>query len=387
MPKGNLDVTGQYFIWSSNVGGNRLDAFIVKVPAQLLTGAAPPAPPPNTSTPQGTPTPPGPSTPSNPPSPPVAPPSTAAGVGAVVWTDVVNARASGGSLQKTGGCDGCDDAGAVSQQRLASGDGYVEFTAADSAALRLVGLTPVGSGRGGARIAFAIRLQAGYAEVRENGAYRSDTRFSAGDVFRVAVEAGAVSYYRNGQRFYTSTVAPAYPLQAAAALLDGSASVTSAVLAAGGSAAAATASVRLALDVNQPSFRAGDTMDIAVDQTNPGGAAVADSYFGMLLPSSSGAELGCPAADPVVFFGHDFSGPVLRCLSSLSGAPRAASAGTIASGRPATPDVWRLVWPDDAPTGTYTIFMALLRPGAVLSTAMAPSDVLGMATTTVTFAP
>ena len=35
-PKGNLDVTGQYFIWTTNLGGHRLDAFIVKVPAQLL---------------------------------------------------------------------------------------------------------------------------------------------------------------------------------------------------------------------------------------------------------------------------------------------------------------------------------------------------------------
>src|SRR5439155_1581860 len=42
-PKGNLDVTGQYFIWTSNVGSNRLDAFIVKVPSQLLTGVVPPA--------------------------------------------------------------------------------------------------------------------------------------------------------------------------------------------------------------------------------------------------------------------------------------------------------------------------------------------------------
>ena len=35
-PKGNLDVTGRYFIWTSNLGGKRMDAFIVKVPAQLL---------------------------------------------------------------------------------------------------------------------------------------------------------------------------------------------------------------------------------------------------------------------------------------------------------------------------------------------------------------
>jgi hypothetical protein len=35
-PKGNLDISGKYFIWTSNMGGNRLDAFLVKVPSQLL---------------------------------------------------------------------------------------------------------------------------------------------------------------------------------------------------------------------------------------------------------------------------------------------------------------------------------------------------------------
>ena len=39
LPKGNLDVTGRYFLWTSNMGGDRLDAFLVKVPAELLTGA------------------------------------------------------------------------------------------------------------------------------------------------------------------------------------------------------------------------------------------------------------------------------------------------------------------------------------------------------------
>jgi hypothetical protein len=41
-PKGNLDVTGQYFIWTGNAGTNRLDAFVVRVPAHRLTGTAPP---------------------------------------------------------------------------------------------------------------------------------------------------------------------------------------------------------------------------------------------------------------------------------------------------------------------------------------------------------
>jgi hypothetical protein len=35
-PKGNIDVTGRYFIWTSNLGGSRMDALMVKVPGQLL---------------------------------------------------------------------------------------------------------------------------------------------------------------------------------------------------------------------------------------------------------------------------------------------------------------------------------------------------------------
>lgn len=44
-PKGNLDVTGQYFIWTSNLGGTRLDAMLVKIPSHLLVPEAPPDPP------------------------------------------------------------------------------------------------------------------------------------------------------------------------------------------------------------------------------------------------------------------------------------------------------------------------------------------------------
>jgi hypothetical protein len=35
-PKGNLDISGRYYIWTANMGGNRMDAFLVKVPFHLL---------------------------------------------------------------------------------------------------------------------------------------------------------------------------------------------------------------------------------------------------------------------------------------------------------------------------------------------------------------
>ena len=46
----------------------------------------------------------------------------------VTWTNIVNAAVIGNVLQKTGGFDGVDDAGATSQQQLTAGDGYVQFT-------------------------------------------------------------------------------------------------------------------------------------------------------------------------------------------------------------------------------------------------------------------
>ena len=39
-PKGNIDPTGEYFLWTSNMGGNRADVFVVRIPAHLL-GVAP----------------------------------------------------------------------------------------------------------------------------------------------------------------------------------------------------------------------------------------------------------------------------------------------------------------------------------------------------------
>ncbi|HEY2943403.1 MAG TPA: hypothetical protein VGN09_13290, partial [Vicinamibacteria bacterium] len=44
LSKGSLDVTGGYFLWVTNMGGGRADAFMVKVPAHLLLTSATAAP-------------------------------------------------------------------------------------------------------------------------------------------------------------------------------------------------------------------------------------------------------------------------------------------------------------------------------------------------------
>jgi hypothetical protein len=250
-PKGNLDVTGEYFIWTTNGGTNRLDAFIVKVPLSRLGGSSsgapapsnpgpgsspPPQPPPQPS-PEPSPAP-APSAPAPPPAPAPAPAVPGGSASPVSWTDVVNASVIGNSLTKAGGCSGCPDAGAISAQSIASGNGYVEFSAAESGTLRFIGLSTGNSGTNPADIKFALRLQGGNAEVRESGVYRTETSFAAGDVMRIAYVGNNVQYSKNGSVFYTSTASPAYPAIVDTTLFDSNATLLNVMLGATGGSGA-----------------------------------------------------------------------------------------------------------------------------------------------------
>ncbi|MGH8321815.1 MAG: hypothetical protein ACRESI_07665 [Gammaproteobacteria bacterium] len=126
----------------------------------------------------------------------------------VRWADPENVTVNGNSLDKTSGCDGCADAGAVALQHVSSTDGYVEFTATETATLRWVGLTHAFSYTSPPD--FAIRLQDGDAEVRESGTYEADTPFVAGDVFRITVQSGTITYSKNGTAFYSHSVTIPY---------------------------------------------------------------------------------------------------------------------------------------------------------------------------------
>jgi hypothetical protein len=136
-------------------------------------------------------------------------------------------------VSKTSGCDGCYDAGAVSQQQISGGNGYVQFTAGPTGSLRVAGLTASFSANNPNSIAFGLRLQGGIAEVREAGAYRADVAFAAGDVFRISVQGGAVSYSRNGTVFYRSSAASSSALALAVSIANMSGGIGNALLASG----------------------------------------------------------------------------------------------------------------------------------------------------------
>jgi hypothetical protein len=152
----------------------------------------------------------------------------------VVWTNAVNATATGNSIQKTGGCDGCEDSGATSAQQF-TGNGYVEFTASETTTQRAIGLSSGNKNTSYADIDFAIALwnsNGGYVEIYENDVYKAGTvSYSPGDVFRIEVDQGVVRYLKNGSVFYTSQKKPKPTLLADISLRGAGSTLVNAVIA------------------------------------------------------------------------------------------------------------------------------------------------------------
>jgi hypothetical protein len=138
----------------------------------------------------------------------------------VVWTSAVNATASGSTLAKTGGEPWAEDAGAVSQQRVTSGDTRVTFRVYDTEAFRFLGFSVVPRWAGAAGMDFSFRMQAGYADVYERNVWRFTNRIVAGDVLAIAFQGGRVQYFKNGALIYTSASPPSYPTAVQASFID-----------------------------------------------------------------------------------------------------------------------------------------------------------------------
>ncbi len=159
-----------------------------------------------------------------------ASPSAQAG-GPVQWMNLVNATAAGNSIQKAGGCAGCPDAGGTSHVAIASGDGYVEFTPRAGGRL-YAGLGTTASGSTDTALidyAFSFWPDGGW-DVRERNVYKTEGRFVAGDVFRVALVGGHIEYSRNGAVVYTSLVPPPLPLLLDTTLISADAGLDAAVI-------------------------------------------------------------------------------------------------------------------------------------------------------------
>ncbi|HEX8183389.1 MAG TPA: PQQ-binding-like beta-propeller repeat protein, partial [Blastocatellia bacterium] len=150
---------------------------------------------------------------------------------AIIWTNTINCAATGNSLQKTAGRDDTSDAGARSLQSITAGDAYIEFTVAEANKTLFCGLAHAAIGTDFSEIDFAIKLTSfNVAEVREKNDYKAEVPYKAGDVFRIADEAGAMRYYKNDIPFYTSAKRPTYPLTVDVTLLMMGARIDNAVI-------------------------------------------------------------------------------------------------------------------------------------------------------------
>lgn len=210
--KGNLDVTGRYFLWTSNMGGSRLDAFIVQVPSAMLMGVSTPTDSvPPVIVPEVPPV-------VTPVVPPVLPPIVDEEVvNEIQWHTTRNVTLSSGRISKTAGCDGCADAGVVSMQRVDSGPITLEFTVQSTGPLLYAGFTRTQTVPKSKALILGLRFQGGRAEVREKDIYRADTDYVQGDRFSIMIVGNKVKYARNGVVFHTSTRLIAYPLYAGTA--------------------------------------------------------------------------------------------------------------------------------------------------------------------------
>jgi hypothetical protein len=161
--------------------------------------------------------------------------STAAAQESVNWTDLVNAEIRGNSVEKTGGCDGCGDAGATSTQVIESDGGYVEFRVPEDWTYLVAGLAYRTRGTRFDDIEFGIRLNGnGSADIVERGRYiGGDTDYQAGDAFRIEVVNGRIRYLRNGELMATSRSRPTFPLAFDVGLGSVGASVANARIGAG----------------------------------------------------------------------------------------------------------------------------------------------------------
>jgi hypothetical protein len=105
--------------------------------------------------------------------------------------------------------------GEANSRNTVSNNGYFTFKALQTNRNRVAGLSNNATPTGQNTIQYGIFLRGTNAvDILESGVTRVSgvTTYALNDVFRIAVEANVVRYYKNGSLLYTSLVAPTLPL-------------------------------------------------------------------------------------------------------------------------------------------------------------------------------
>jgi hypothetical protein len=123
--------------------------------------------------------------------------------------------------------------------------------------------------------------------------------------------------------------------------------------------------------VNQGSFAPGEILSASVDVVNPGSAAVADFYLGLVLPDG----------ESVVFFteGGGFAEGRLSDLASFR--PIATAFSLAAPFAVRVPVFFAHQWVGTEPRGRYILFLAALSTGALADGSLGGTDLLAVSAT------
>lgn len=150
----------------------------------------------------------------------------------VTWINAVNVTVSGNSIIRNDSevCNGCTT-GAISQQQITSGNGYVEVTTTPGSA----GYFGLGNNTSNSTSHLEINYGIGFGNggwvIRElNYTYRDEGTYNIGDIFKIAVEGTQVKYYKNNTLLYTSTLAITYPLVVDTSLFNPNSRIDNAVI-------------------------------------------------------------------------------------------------------------------------------------------------------------
>jgi hypothetical protein len=139
----------------------------------------------------------------------------------VAWTALVNASATGNTVEKTSG-GVAENSRARSVNVIYEGPGFVEWQF-PVPGLLTVGLNSGPQALSRSDVEFALSTIGGLnvVEVREGGVYKGDTSYSPSDVFRIEILGTQVLYKKNGVTFYVNSgPALVYPFQGEAVLIS-----------------------------------------------------------------------------------------------------------------------------------------------------------------------
>jgi hypothetical protein len=136
----------------------------------------------------------------------------------------------------------------------------------------------------------------------------------------------------------------------------------------------------VAVALNREAVEPGDVLQVGMSATNPGPSTVVDLYLVAVLPPAAGPALGCPNHDPIVFAAAGGARLELACVSDPPQTfPPYIEGLSISAGQTVTLRALNLVWPAEAPLGSWAVALFAVRPDSLGDGGIDDEDILASA--------